>query len=120
MTVSAPADPISRFLAGLDRLGAGPVRRGSLIVYRVDALAGHHTGQTIETAVEAAETANWPVAPPHWIHLPATVTFTHTNSQPSEQPGWLRHSRQIADWGADADPAAAWLAHVRGVLASAQ
>jgi hypothetical protein len=114
------ADPVSRFVAGLESLGAAPVRRGSLIVYRIDAIGGRHAGQVIETAIETSEAGNWPVAPPHWIHLPATVTFAHTNSQPSEVAGWLRHSRQIADWGADAEPARAWLAHVRGVLATAQ
>jgi hypothetical protein len=113
-------DTISVFAAGLERLGAVPGRRGPLIVYQVDVLSGQHAGQVIETAVEAAELASWPVAPPHWIHLPATVTFARTNCQPSPVAGWLRHSRQVTGWGTDPDPAQAWLAHVRGVLAQAQ
>jgi nicotinamidase-related amidase len=114
------SDPISQFVAGLDYLAAAPGRRGPLIIYRVDVLAGQHAGHTIETAVETAELANWPVAPPHWIHLPATVTFAQTNCQPSPIPGWQRHSRQIPGWGTDPNPAQAWLAHVRGVLARAR
>jgi hypothetical protein len=114
------SDPVSQFVAGLDSLGAAPGRRGPLIIYRSDVLAGRHAGRAVQTAVEAAELANWPVAPPHWIHLPATVTFARTNSQPSPRTGWLRHSRQISGWGTDVNPAQAWLAHVRGVLASAQ
>ncbi len=114
------SDPVSQFVAGLDALAAAPGRRGPLVIYQVDVLAGQHAGQAIQTAVEAAELANWPVAPPHWIHLPATVTFAHTNAQPSPITGWLRHSRQITGWGTDPNPAQAWLAHVRGVLALAR
>jgi hypothetical protein len=114
------AEAISLFAVGLDSLGAAPGHRGPFIVYRVDVLAGQHAGQVIETAVEAAELASWPVAPPHWIHLPSTVIFAHTNCQPSPITGWLRHSRQVSGWGTDPNPAQAWLAHVRGVLAQAQ
>lgn len=70
--------------------------------------------------METAELTSWPVAPPHWIHLSASVSFAQTNCQPSVMPGWMRHSRQIVGWGADPDPAQAWLAHVRGVLAQAR
>jgi len=114
------SDPVTQFVVGLDSLAAAPGRRDALVVYRVDVLAGLHAGQAIETAVEVAELANWPVAPPHWIHLPTTITFAQTNCQPSPLTGWLRHSRQITGWGTDLNPAQAWLAHVRGVLALAQ
>ena len=113
------SDPVSQFVAGLDSLAAAPAARRAR-VYQVDVLAGEYAGQAIETAVEIAEIANWPIAPPHWIHLPATVTFAQTNCQPSPLTGWLRHSRQIAGWGTDLNPAQAWLAHVRGVLSQAQ
>lgn len=113
------SDPVTQFVAGLDGLTAAPGRRDTLVIYQVDVLAGQHAGQVIETGVEVAELANWPVAPPHWIHLPATVTFARTNCQPSSVGGWLRHSRQVNGWGTDPNPAQAWLAHVRGVLALA-
>jgi hypothetical protein len=113
-------DPVDEFTAGLSRLGANPERRGGLVVYQVESVAGHLPGEVIQTGVEIAELAGWPLAPPHWVHLPADLTFAHTNSQPSEQCGWVRHSRQIAGWGTDSDAAQGWLAHVRGVIGEAQ
>jgi len=114
------SDPVEQFVAGLDSLAAAPDRRGGLIVYRIDALEGGHAGESLETAVEIAELMNWPVAPPHWIHLPASLSFARTNSQPSPVAGWLRHSRQINGWGTDPNPTQAWLAHVRGVVGETQ
>jgi hypothetical protein len=114
------SDPVEQFIAGLASLDAAPDRQGELVVYRTDALDGGHAGESLETAVEIAELVNWPIAPPHWIHLPAAVSFAHTNSQPSPLAGWLRHSRQINGWGTDPNPTQAWLAHVRGVVGEAQ
>lgn len=114
------ADPADAFIAGLQAAGAAPSRCGPLIVYTVDVISGPHAGTAMTTGVEITELAGWPIAPPHWLHLPATVAFAHTNSQPSAQTAWLRHSRQIPDWGVDPDPVCAWLAHVRGVLGEAQ
>jgi hypothetical protein len=114
------SDAVDQFVAGLDSLAAGPDRRGGLIVYQVEVVDGGLAGTTVETAVELTELANWPVAPPHWIHLPGRVVFARTNSQPSELAGWLKHSRQIQGWGNDARPIRAWLAHVRGVAGEAQ
>ena len=113
-------DPVGQFVAGLAGLAAEPGRRDGLITYRVDAFAGPRAGETIETAVEIAELVNWPIAPPHWIHLPGDIAFERTNSQPSPLAGWLRHSRQLNGWGTDPNPAQAWLAHVRGVVGEAR
>lgn len=110
------ADPVDAFVARLQLAGAAPERCGPLIVYVVDVVGGPHSGQMLRTGVEITELAGWPIAPPHWIHLPAVIMFEHTNSQPSPVEGWIRHSRQINDWGSDPDPGQAWLAHVRGVL----
>lgn len=112
--------PVEQFVAGLVGFTAEPDRRGELIVYRIDIAHGGHAGKRLETAVEVAELANWPVAPPHWIHLPSSVTIVRTNSQPSPLAGWLRHSRQLEGWGTDPNPTQAWLAHVRGVVGEAQ
>ena len=68
----------------------------------MDVISGPHAGIRVETGVEIAELAGWPIAPPHGLHMDATVAFEHTNSQPSPF-GW--HSRQIADWGSDPIPA---------------
>ncbi|MBM7789177.1 hypothetical protein [Tenggerimyces flavus] len=104
-------DHVAAFVEGLRRLRAHPEVRDGLVVYRVD---------LVETAVEVAELTGWPMAPPHWIHLPAVVVLPATNSQRSTRSGWLRHSRQVDGWGGDADPVRAWVAHVRGVLATAR
>jgi hypothetical protein len=114
------ADPVDAFMANLAALGTEPERRGPLIVYSVDIISGPHAGAAVETGVEIAELTGWPIAPPHWIHMDAVVAFEHTNSQQSPVAGWMRHSRQIADWGSDPDPGQAWLAHVRGVLGEAR
>lgn len=113
-------EPVAAFVAGLQRLQTESEARDGLIVYRLEPVEGRHAGELVETAVEVAELAAWPVAPPHWIHLPANVTLPATNSQPSPLAGWLRHSRQIRGWGGDADPERAWVAHVRGVLGVAR
>ena len=114
------ADPVEAFMANLAALGARPERRGPLIVYSVDVISGPHAGTAVETGVEVTELAGWPIAPPHWLHMDAAMAFEHTNIQPSPVGGWMRHSRQIADWGSDSDPGQAWLAHVRGVLGEAR
>jgi hypothetical protein len=113
-------EPAAIFVAGLSRLQTDPEVRGGLVVYHVEPVEGRHAGGLIETAVEVGELAGWPIAPPHWIHLPGGVTLPATNCQPSTLAGWLRHSRQIRGWGGDADPERAWVAHVRGVLGVAQ
>jgi len=113
-------DPVEQFVLGLRRLGANPERRGGLVVYEIEPIEGALAGQVVPTAVEAAELAGWPVAPPHWVHFAGSVAFPATNSQVSELPNWLRHSRQVSSWGADADPAQAWLAHVRRIIGDAR
>src|SRR4051794_11962457 len=113
------SDPVDAFLGELLRLGAEPERRGGLVLYRVEPVTGRLADQVVETAVDTAELGAWPIAPPHWVHLPASVTFARTNTGPSPLSGWLQHSRQIAGWGEDPDPAQAWLAHVRAVVGEA-
>ena len=112
-------DQSDSFTAELLRLGAEPERRGGLVVYRIEPVTGRMAGEIVETAVEVVELAAWPIAPPHWVHLPASVAFARTNAGPSPLTGWLRHSRQIAGWGGDPDPTQAWLAHVRAVVGEA-
>ena len=71
-------------------------------------------------AVEEQEVAQWPMVPPHWVHLPADIAFPSTNSQLFVQDGWLRHSRQVRGWGGEPDPAQAWLGHIRAVIGEAR
>jgi hypothetical protein len=110
---------VEGFLAGLTGCGVAGEARGGLVIFGLEAIDGAHRGYEIETAVEVDELTRWPAVPPHWIHLPEAVKFARTHSQPSTRPGFLRHSRQIRDWGCDADAAQAWLSHHRGVLGEA-
>jgi hypothetical protein len=107
------------FTAGLAALGATPTAVDRYITYRVEVVEGRFAGQAVSTAVAIDELARWPLIPPHWIYLPATVMFASTNTQPSQLLGWLGHSRQIVGWGDDPDPVAGWMAHVRGVIGEA-
>ena len=110
---------VDGFLAGLTGCGVSGETSGGLVVFALEPIDGACRGLEIDTAVEVEELMRWPAVPPHWIHLPDAVKFARTNSQPSTLPGFLRHSRQIRDWGRDADAAQAWLSHHRGVLGEA-
>lgn len=111
---------VTGFIEGLARCGVRAEQTGPVVTFTVEACAGPLAGQQIPTAVGVDELAMWPGIPPHWVHLPAGITFPHTNICPqSTLPGWVRHSRQAIGWGDATEPAQAWLSHVRSVLASA-
>jgi hypothetical protein len=107
---------VDAFTAGLERCGRTPHVVNDVVSFTVEAFDGAHAGQAIETGVSIQELQGWPLTPPHWIHLPAEIAFSRTNTQPSPVPGWVSHSRQIQGWGTAAEPAQAWIAHVRAVL----
>lgn len=111
---------VLEFVGGLHRCGARPRGIAHHIVYTVEPLEGRFAGAVCDTAVAISELTRWPLVPPHWIHLPAGVTLPGTNSRESSIAGWLGHSRHIAGWGHDADPASGWLAHVRRVIGDAR
>lgn len=120
MTVQAIATTgLEGFVAALTDYEAAPLVQGALVTYTVIPVVGALAGRAVRTGVVAAEVAPWPVAPPHWIHLPSDVTFAATNAGESPMAGWRAHSRDIPGWGAARSPIAAWLAHVRGVLGGA-
>lgn len=107
------------FVAALEEFGAEPVVESALVTYNVTPLAGALAGHEVRTGVGVDEVAPWPAVPPHWIHLPTDVAFAATNAGGSPMDGWRSHSRDIPAWGTAQVPVAAWLAHVRGVLAGA-
>jgi hypothetical protein len=111
---------IVAFIHGLHRCGALPRATDRHVVYTVEPVEGRFAGEPAATAVEMGELTRWPLVPPHWIHLPADVKLHGTNSRSSSIDGWLRHSRHIARWGRDADPASGWLAHVRSIVGEAR
>lgn len=112
-------DPVDDFVVTLAELGFEPNVEAQLVSYQIEPVDGTYAGVIVSTAVETAELARWPLVPPHWIHLPNTIVFSHTNSQHSTRPGWTKHSRQIKRWGLDPNPAIGWAAHVRSVIGAA-
>jgi len=116
---TVPTTGVDAFVAALEELGAEPAVESALVTYTVTPVTGALAGQTVRTGVSVDEVAPWPTAPPHWIHLPADVAFAATNAGGSPRDGWTSHSRDIPAWGTARVPAAAWLAHVRGVVGEA-
>ena len=106
---------VQRFTDDMTRLGIVPRIETGLVVYRVEPVDGAHAGNPVETGISVDELLSWPLAPPHWIHFPASIRFPRTNSQPSPRPGWVMHSRQITGWG-DTSPGIGWVSHIRAVL----
>lgn len=115
-----PTTGVEAFVAALEAFGAGAVVDSGLVLYTVVPVTGALAGKAVRTGVPLDEVRPWPTMPPHWIHLPAEITFPATNAGGSPKPGWVSHSREIKGWGTAASPAAAWLAHVRGVLGGAR
>lgn len=107
------------FMAVLDQFGTQPLVESTLVTYNVTPVTGALAGRAVRTGVLVDEVAPWPAAPPHWIHLPGDIAFATTNAGGSPKEGWRSHSRDIPAWGTATVPTAAWLAHVRGVLAGA-
>lgn len=106
------------FIRDMTELGLETTLEAELVIYKVVAVDGAYAGRPVETAIGVDELGPWPQVPPHWLHFPADVRFSTTNSQPSPRSGWVMHSRQIAGWG-DAPAGVAWVSHVRAVLSEA-
>lgn len=110
---------VDGFIADLADLGVDAHVDGNVVLYIVDAFGGALAGRTVPTGVSAGEVSAWPAAPPHWIHLPDSVRFASTNADKADcLDGWTRHSRSL-DWNPTIPPIQMWLAHVRGLVATA-
>lgn len=109
---------VQGFIDALTELGFDPEVEDGLVVYRIEPVDGAHAGTAVVTGVSVDELSPWPQAPPHWIHLPAGVSFPETNSRSSTKADWLKHSRNVIGWG-DASPGVCWTSHVRAVLGEA-
>ena len=115
----APDTGLEGFLASLRRCGIEAVVEAGVVAFVVEPMAGARAGAAVPTGVGTDELATWPAVPPHWVHFPGEVRFTNSNTQPSSRPGWTKHSRNIQRWGNAAEPAQAWLAHVRTIAGEA-
>jgi hypothetical protein len=83
-------------------------------------VGGVLNGQIVTTGVSVSEVQSWPMVPPHWIHLPASIAFETTNMDETDcPPGWKRHSRDFSYTVMSMPPALAWLRHVRGFISVA-
>jgi hypothetical protein len=112
--------PTQQFINDMNSVGAAARADGPRILYDVVAVGGALNGQTVTTGVSVSEVQSWPMVPPHWIHLPDSVTFPETNMDDTDcQPGWKRHSRDFSYTDMSMPPALAWLRHVRGFVSIA-
>ncbi len=110
---------VDGFIAGLHECGVEATVRHGVVILTVDAADGPLVGTPPEVGVSADELGAWPAVPPHWVHLPPQVKFASSNTQPSEVPGWLKHSRGTNGWGDAVHPAQAYIAHLRAVIGDA-
>ena len=109
---------VQGFIDDLERLGFDSRVEADLVVYQIESVDGARSGTTVETGVSVGELQSWPHVPPHWVHFPADVKFSHTNCEASTKSGWLKHSRDFRGWG-DAEAAISWASHVRAVVSEA-
>jgi hypothetical protein len=116
---TTPDTGLDGFVAGLRACGLEPLVEAGVVTFTIEPLDCARAGQALDTGVSADELVGWPAVPPHWVHFPSEVAFPHSNTQPSAKAGWTKHSRQINRWGNAAEPAQAWLAHVRAVAGEA-
>src|SRR5206468_67593 len=100
----------------LRECGLEPVIRDGVVTFAVEPVDGALAGRLVEAGVSTDELSAWPAVPPHWVHLPSEVRFARSNTQPSELPGWTKHSRGTNGWGDAIHPAQAYVAHVRAVV----
>ncbi|MFI2363036.1 hypothetical protein [Promicromonospora sp. NPDC019610] len=109
-----------QFVDDMTAVGAPARADGPRILYDVMAVHGALAGQIVTTGVSVSEVQSWPAVPPHWIHLPESVTFTQTNMDGTDcPPGWKRHSREFNYTDTSVPLALAWLRHVRGFISTA-
>lgn len=112
-----PSEATVQFLEDMAATGHPARVDGARILYEIVAVGGPHQSETITTGVSVSEVQQWPLSPPHWIHLPEDLTFPGTNSDTTDcLPGWRRHSRDFTFTDTSIPPALAWLRHVRGQL----
>lgn len=115
-----PSGPAQRFMSDMAAVGAPVEAEEARLMYQVLAIGGALAGQKVLTGVSLSEVQGWPLAPPHWVHLPDFVSFSETNMDEADcPPGWKRHSRDFNLTDTSIPPALAWLRHVRGFISLA-
>lgn len=109
---------VQKFVCDMAKVGFAAEIDAEVVTFQIIPVDGARAGRSVDTGVSTGELEPWPQAPPHWIHFPAEVTLSRTNTQASPKPGWVMHSRNLSGWG-DAPPEVSWASHVRAVLSEA-
>jgi hypothetical protein len=107
------------FISGLRECGIEASVQHGVVTFEVAPVDGAFAGRHVAVGVSIDELGAWPAIPPHWVHLPPEVGFVRTNTQASEVPGWVKHSRGTNTWGDAAHPSQAYVAHLRAVVGDA-
>jgi hypothetical protein len=101
---------------GLRALGLAPVLQGGLVIVEVELPIGPRAGQKIN--VGADPPADFPLVPPHWLHLRQDLDLPDSNKTASELGAdWAKWSRPHKQWRGGESAARQWLAHVYALLA---
>lgn len=92
--------------------------RDPIVIVLVDVPLGLHRGK--EVLVGADPPTDFPIVPPHWVHLPDSIELSGGGKQASELgAGWARWSRPNRRWVDGGSPASQWLAHIRSLFETA-
>lgn len=113
-----------QFVTTLESWGYEVERSHGLVTFPLTVAAGTLAGQTVRAGVHENELECWPMAPPHWIHLPkaALVSIVNglaTNRQRSPIAGWSGYSWVFPNWRGTGQPIRALLAHIQDLLGHA-
>lgn len=83
-----------------------------------------YTIENVRTGVEVQELQQWPDAPPHWIHLPASHPVSESfnpNYDPPIKDGFCKYSRNPSWSGirnVSDNPGKFWIRILRGYIHS--
>lgn len=109
---------IQAFINAMTAAGRRVEVRSPIVLILVDIPMGLYADK--EVWVGADPPQDFPTIPPHWVHLPDTITLADGGKQASELgAGWTKWSRPHKRWVDGASPASQWLAHARALLAKA-
>lgn len=107
-----------RFVADLQTLGFRCVRFGPLVVVTLDVATAAVPGVS---EVGADPPGDFPLVPPHWLHLRSNLVLPQGGARASELgPEWRKWSRPHPRWRGGSNGAREWLAHARSLLLTAR
>jgi len=109
---------IQAFVEAMTAAGRTVDVRGAIVLVLVDVPMGRHADTEVWVGEDPPQ--DFPTIPPHWVHLPDSITLADGGKQASELgAGWAKWSRPHKRWVDGVGPASQWLAHARALLAKA-